>query len=142
MPAVVPPTTDAASSSTSTTAVVASSTDSGTSASHRQSNVLTTWVTQQPSECRTSAPSTTLEPITETTPPQSGPPKKSRQSNLKAFTSGPMSATRRKKIDQLLLKMIVKDLHPLSIVEEDGNAFLITNLIISNADQYNTSRPH
>nr|CAH7714552.1 unnamed protein product [Callosobruchus chinensis] len=54
------------------------------------------------------------EPVVETKQ------KNCKQSDLTLFTKKPMNIAREKKINDLILKMIVKDLQPFSVVEDSG----------------------
>lgn len=69
-------------------------------------------------------PVSAIAPIPEDAPEPAGvllPLKRKRQTQLTSFASRPMDAFRKKKQDNLLLMMVVKDLQPLSIVEDTGN---------------------
>ncbi|CAH2007669.1 unnamed protein product [Acanthoscelides obtectus] len=54
--------------------------------------------------------------------------KEAQQTDIALFTRKPLSAAREKKINHLILKLIIKDLQPFSIVEDSGFIELINYL--------------
>lgn len=56
------------------------------------------------------------------------PAKKQQQTNLSKFVSRPISLSRQKKINDLILNMIIKDLQPFSIVRDTGFLELLREL--------------